>query len=76
MGLAQRVGLVVANLLGCPVQAESMNHAGQAKACGRVVTKVEGTALGWPHRAAITSHSQQWKDNSSVQLWPNKSPMG
>ncbi|CAL5406574.1 unnamed protein product [Camellia sinensis] len=75
MGSAQRIGLV---LLICwavlsKLRAES---CGPIEGLGCVVTKVEGTALGWPHRAAITSHSQQWKDNSSVQLWPNKSPMG
>ena len=31
-----------------------------------LVTKVEGTALGWFHTAAITSLSCRWKDNMLV----------
>ncbi|KDP38711.1 hypothetical protein JCGZ_04064 [Jatropha curcas] len=34
----------------------------------RLTPKVEGTALGWLHRAAITSLSWQWKDNGSVPV--------
>ncbi|KAK4769564.1 hypothetical protein SAY86_027714 [Trapa natans] len=29
---------------------------------GLLITRVEGKALGWLHRAATTSLSQQWKD--------------
>lgn len=37
-----------------------------------VAPKVEGTALGWLHRAATTSLSQQWKDNKPAHPWPTK----
>ncbi|KAI8005929.1 hypothetical protein LOK49_LG07G02132 [Camellia lanceoleosa] len=65
MCAAQRIGLV---LLICwavlsKLRAEPCRAS---EGLGCVVTKVGGTALGWPHRAAITSHSRQWKDNRSV----------
>ncbi|KAL7220732.1 hypothetical protein ACSBR2_013592 [Camellia fascicularis] len=31
--------------------------------------RVEGTASGWFHRAAITSRSRQWKDYKPVHSW-------
>ncbi|KAK4386805.1 hypothetical protein Sango_2551100 [Sesamum angolense] len=35
---------------------------------GFMALRVEGTASGWFHRAAITSRSLQWKDNEPVPL--------
>ncbi|CAA0812978.1 Abscisic acid receptor PYL8 [Striga hermonthica] len=37
---------------------------------GLSARRAEGTASGWPHRAARTSRSLQWKDNGPVLPWP------
>ncbi|KAL2475314.1 homeobox-leucine zipper protein ATHB-52-like [Abeliophyllum distichum] len=46
---------------------------GPSESMGCVALRVEETASGWFHRAAMTSHSLQWKDNGPVLPNPSKS---
>ena len=48
------------------VQVERGGLCNLSEGSGYWVPKVEGTALGWFHRAAKTSRSQQWKDNGPM----------
>ncbi|CAN6902352.1 unnamed protein product, partial [Brassica oleracea] len=54
-------------VLGCPVQAES-EPCVLSEGLAQAVPKVERNALGWFHRAAITSHFRQWTDHGSTSL--------
>lgn len=55
---------------GPPVPSGELGPAGLGEGPGLLPLRAEGTASGWPHRAASTSHSMQWKDNGSVLLGP------
>ncbi|KAH0916414.1 LOW QUALITY PROTEIN: hypothetical protein HID58_030860 [Brassica napus] len=52
-------------VLGCPVQAES-EPCVLSEGLAQAVPK--GNALGWFHRAAITSLFRQWTDHGSTSL--------
>ncbi|EEF34888.1 conserved hypothetical protein [Ricinus communis] len=43
-----------------------VDPCGLGEGPGSMGPRAEGTALGWFHRAAITSLSWQWKDNGPV----------
>ncbi|KAI5345266.1 hypothetical protein L3X38_013143 [Prunus dulcis] len=54
---------------GPPIPSQELNPVARAKALGHLVSRAEGTAQGWLHRATTTSRSWQWKDNGSVVAW-------
>ncbi|CAI9783694.1 unnamed protein product [Fraxinus pennsylvanica] len=45
---------------------QGIGLSGSSEGMGCLALRVGDTASGWLHRAAITSHSLQWKDNGPV----------
>ncbi|GMP56943.1 hypothetical protein CsSME_00021231 [Camellia sinensis var. sinensis] len=46
-----------------------VGSCGPSKGLDFMARRVEGTASGWFHRAAITSRSRRWKDYKPVHSW-------
>ena len=62
-------------LIGLPVPSQGLSYVTWAKALGLLVSRVEGTAWGWFHRAATTSRPWQWKDYGSMLTCAQQDPL-